>query len=226
MNVLVVEDDTLLGTGLLQALQQSGYNAILAASGAAAMAELSAGDPDLIILDLGLPDMDGLHIVQRLRRERNAVPVLVITARDGIEQRVQALDSGADDYIEKPFDLRELEARVRALLRRSRAEFEQEISIGRLTLNVSLKEVRVGGHLIELPGREYEVLEILVTNQNKTVTKMRIAQRLTASNQDIGDNAVEVYVHRLRRRLADFGLSIRTLRGVGYLIELATRETS
>jgi two-component system OmpR family response regulator len=219
MNILVVEDDKLLGTGLVRALEQSGYGAEHAPDGAWARAALDGGDYDLVILDLGLPDEDGLDILRSLRRRRVAVPVLVLTARDGVEHRVAALDAGADDYLEKPFDLRELEARVRALLRRSQMDFDEEIRLGAVTINPFSREIRVDGVLLDLPLREFEVLEVLAVNANKVVTKARIAQRLTATNDDIGDNAVEVYIHRLRRRLGEHGLNIRTLRGVGYLIE-------
>ncbi|MEQ8235070.1 MAG: response regulator transcription factor [Gammaproteobacteria bacterium] len=219
MNVLVVEDDELLGTGLLRVLEQSGYVASLANDGNGAKAALDGGDFDLLLLDLGLPDIDGLDILRSLRRQRRIVPVLVLTARDGVEQRVAALDAGADDYLEKPFDLRELEARVRALLRRSHVMFGQEARLGALAINPYTREARIDGELLAVPAREFEVLEILVINAGKVVTKARIAQRLTASNDDIGDNAIEVYVHRLRRRLGPHGLNIRTVRGVGYLIE-------
>ena len=219
MNVLVIEDDTLLGGGLLKAFERAGYTVALAVDGREALALVGIHDPDLIVLDLGLPDLDGLDVLRQLRRDRVRTPVLILTARDGVEQRVAALDAGADDYIEKPFDLRELEARVRALIRRAHTEFEREVQLGALTLDPFAHEVRIDGELIEIPSREYEVLEALVMNRNKTVSKARLAQRLTASNEDIGDNAVEVYVHRLRRRFSHIGLSIRTVRGVGYLIE-------
>lgn len=219
MNVLVVEDDPLLGDGLVQALGQSGYEVELAVNGTDALAWIEQDAQDLVILDLGLPDMDGLDVLRRIRARRMTVPVLVLTARDGVEQRVAALDTGCDDYIEKPFDLRELEARVRALMRRAHVDFAQEASIGRLTLDPFAREVRVDGRLLDMRAREYEVLEMLVTNRDHPVAKERLALRLTANNDDIGENAVEVYIHRLRRRLSEYGLSIRTVRSRGYLIE-------
>jgi two-component system OmpR family response regulator len=148
--------------------------------------------------------------------------VLVLTARDGVEHRIAALNAGADDYLEKPFDLRELDARVRALLRRSHVDFGHEIVLGRVSIHPFERRVSVDGQPLTLPAREYEVLEFLCLNATQVVNKTRLAQRLTLSNEDIGDNAVEVYVHRLRRRLAPYGIRIQTIRGVGYLLETVT----
>jgi two-component system OmpR family response regulator len=219
MNVLLVEDDAMIATGLQRALMRADYSVTHAADGSFANAALGAYDFDLVILDLGLPDMDGLEILRALRKKRQAIPVLVLTARDGVEQQVAALDAGADDYMEKPFDLRELEARLRALVRRSHAAFGQDIELGPLVLNLFSRSVAVGGEALNLPAREYEVLEALAINTPRVVSKTRLAQRLALSSQDVGDNAVEVYVHRLRRRLRSLGITIRTLRGVGYIIE-------
>lgn len=219
MHVLVVEDDALLASGLQSALQRAGYNVTHAGEGRGALAALDTWDLDLLILDLGLPDMDGLEVLRRLRQRKLAVPVLVLTARDGIDQQVAALDAGADDYMEKPFDLRELQARVRALLRRSHADFNEQFVLGPLTVDPFRREVRLDGALQELPAREFEVLEALLVNAPRVVSKARLAQRLAMSGDDVGDNAVEVYVHRLRRRLLDSPVSIRTVRSVGYVIE-------
>jgi len=219
MNVLVIEDDAMLAQGLVRALEEAEFTVTHAPDGEFADGALRAYDFDLVILDLGLPDIDGLEILRGLRRQRMSVPVLVLTARDGVEQRVAALDAGADDYLEKPFDLRELEARVRALIRRSHTDFGHDITLGPLTIDLFARTVSVEGVVMDLPAREYEVLEALVMNAPRVVNKARIAQRLTTAGDDIGDNAVEVYIHRLRRRLGPLGLAIRTLRGVGYLIE-------
>lgn len=220
MNVLVVEDDALLAAGLQSALRRADYTATHVAEGRMALASLEAYDIDLVILDLGLPDMDGLDVLQALRARKLSVPVLVLTARDGIDQQVAALDAGADDYMEKPFDLRELQARVRALLRRSHADFSEALTLGPLTLDPFRRELRIGQELQDLPAREYEVLEALMLNTPRVVSKTRLAQRMALTGDDIGDNAVEVYVHRLRRRLQDSGVAIRTVRSVGYVIEV------
>ncbi|WP_250460805.1 response regulator [Microbulbifer litoralis] len=219
MNLLLVEDDPLIAQGLVQALQQSGYTVTHATSGQCADGLLRAYDMDLVILDLGLPDIDGLEVLRRLRSRRHRIPVLVLTARDGIEQQVAALDLGADDYMEKPFDLRELEARLRALLRRSHNLNSDEIVLGPLRLSPFHHTASLASSRIDLPAREYEMLEALALNAPRVVTKARLAQRLIRQGDEVGDNAVEVYIHRLRRRLKDSGLAIRTLRGVGYLLE-------
>lgn len=219
MNVLVVEDDALLAAGLTRALTRAEYGVTHAPTGSYANGVLRTGAFDLVILDLGLPDMDGLDVLRTLRQQKLSIPVLVLTARDGVEQQVAALDAGADDYMEKPFDLRELEARIRALLRRSHADFGHDIALGPLTLNPFQRTVSIEGHMEDLPAREFEVLEALILNSGKVVSKSRLAQRLAQSSEDIGENAVEVYVHRLRRRLSRTGVRIRTVRGVGYIIE-------
>ena len=222
MNIIIIEDDELLAAGLRRAFAQTGFTLTRAASGAAAKAAFGAADYDLVLLDLGLPDIDGVDILRALRRQRMSVPVLVLTARDGVEHRIAALNAGADDYLEKPFDLRELDARVRALLRRSHVDFGHEIVLGRVSIHPFERRVSVDGQPLTLPAREYEVLEFLCLNATQVANKIRLAQRLTLSNEDIGDNAVEVYVHRLRRRLAPYGIRIQTIRGVGYLLETVT----
>lgn len=218
MNILVVEDDPLLAKGLVAALQQAGYAVLHAPTGGAAQSALATHDFELVILDLGLPDIEGIEVLRGLRRNGSSIPVLILTARDGVEQQVVALDTGADDYMEKPFDLRELEARVRALLRRGKATFREQITVGVLALDPFSRDVFLSGERQELPAREYEVLEALALESPKVVNKQRLAQRLAASSDEIGDNAVEVYIHRLRKRLSGTGLTIATSRGVGYAL--------
>jgi two-component system OmpR family response regulator len=220
MNFLVVEDDFLLSLGLKHAFTREGYKVFHAEDGVTADAFLRSTEFDLVLLDLGLPKMDGLDVLRGLRRRRCAVPVLVLTARDGVDQQIAALDAGADDYMEKPFDLRELLARVRALLRRSHAGFGNEAVVGPLVLDIFRRDIRLNGETLLLPTRELEVLEALMLNAPRIVSKSRLAQRLAQDNEDLGENAVEVYIHRLRRRLTDSGVSIRTVRGRGYLLAM------
>lgn len=221
MNILVVEDDALLAAGLKTALKQADYGVTHAPDGKFADGALRAYEFDLVILDLGLPDMDGLDVLKTIRERKVPTPVLVLTARDGVEQQVAALDAGADDYMEKPFDLRELEARIRALLRRGASDFHHERTLGPLSVDPFRRTATLRSALLDLPAREFEVLEGLILNAPRVVSKTRLAQRLALGGDDIGDNAVEVYIHRLRRRLQDSGINIRTIRSVGYSIELA-----
>ncbi len=219
MNVLIVEDDKLLADGLKSALERASYKVTHAGNGLVADQQLRAYEFDLVVLDLGLPDMDGLEVLRALRQRKQAVPVLVLTARDGMDQQIESLDAGADDYMEKPFDLRELQARVRALLRRGTAEIREKVELGSLQLDLFQRTATLDGKLLELPVREFEVLETLVLQSPRVVGKARLNQRLALHSEDIGPNAVEVYIHRLRRRLDLSGVFIRTVRGVGYSIE-------
>ena len=219
MNVLIVEDDKLLADGLKSALERVSYKVTHAGNGLVADQQLRAYEFDLVVLDLGLPDMDGLEVLRALRQRKQAVPVLVLTARDGMDQQIESLDAGADDYMEKPFDLRELQARVRALLRRGTAEIREKVELGSLQLDLFQRTATLDGKLLELPVREFEVLETLVVQSPRVVGKARLNQRLALHSEDIGPNAVEVYIHRLRRRLDLSGVFIRTVRGVGYSIE-------
>jgi two-component system OmpR family response regulator len=220
MNILVVEDDELLAVGLTRALSKNDYSVIHASTGSYAISSASTNEFDLVILDLGLPDMDGLDVLREIRKSLHSVPVLVLTARDGVEHQVKGLNAGADDYMEKPFDLRELEARIKALIRRSHTNRDHVCVIGQLKLDPFQRCVTLDGELMELPAREYDVLEILVLRSPGIVSKQRLAQRLTADGEAIGDNAVEVYIHRIRRRLFESNVTVRTARGIGYYIEV------
>ena len=213
-----MEDDTVLADGLTHVLGQSGYSVTGATSGAYAESALLTQSFDLVILDLGLPDMEGCELLRRLRARKNPVPVLVLTARDALDDRVKGLQWGADDYMIKPFDLRELEARIHALIRRRYGGFG-DLKVGRLMLDALNRQVLVDDVPIILSAREYGVLETLLIHAGRVVSKDRIAQRLSAGNEELGDNAIEVYIHRLRKRMEAFGVKIRTVRGLGYLLE-------
>jgi len=220
MKLLLVEDDAALADGLLRSFGELGFDVTLARTLGLADSAVRTQAYDLMILDLGLPDGDGLELLGRLRSRQLDLPVLILTARDGVNDRVGGLRLGADDYLTKPFDLRELEARVLALLRRSQGGFSQERGLGPLRLDTFQNRFYMAEAPLLLPQREHGVLEALILNAGKVVSKERIAQRLSVGAEELADNAIEVYIHRLRRRLAAAGIRIRTFRGLGYLLEL------
>jgi DNA-binding response OmpR family regulator len=220
MRLLIVEDDRQLREALTDLLRQSGFEVDAFVDGDQAFNALLSRDYDLAIVDLGLPGMDGLVLVRSLRRHLRGLPILVVTARDALEDRVSGLDAGADDYLVKPFDLQELEARVRALLRRHRADRNAQIRIGALVLTPGEPRVMLGGAAVDLPASEFALLEALATRAGRVVRRDDLADRLGRGAEPPSDTAIEVCVHRLRRRLSPLGLKVRTLRGFGYLLEI------
>jgi two-component system OmpR family response regulator len=218
MRLLVVEDDVSLAEGLVTTLTQAGYQVDCAGSVAEATLRLERQEFSLVILDLGLPDGDGIDILRALRRRKQVTPVLILSARDAVGERIRGLDHGADDYLTKPFALTELEARVRALIRRSHGVIGSEVTCGRLTLDPQGRVASVDGRIVDLSAREYGVLECLILRQGKVVSKEQMVQHLCDWDQDIGENAIEVYVHRLRKKV-EGTVNIRTVRGLGYLLE-------
>jgi two-component system OmpR family response regulator len=219
MNILLVEDDAILADGLVHTLNKSGYSVTCATTGSYADYVLQTQDVDLIILDLGLPDRDGLTLLRQFRLRKVPVPILILTARDGINDRIEGIEQGADDYMTKPFELRELEARIHALIRRCYGGFRNDIEIGQLVLNTRDFQVLADGQPMQLSAREYGVLEILMMQAGKVVSKDRFVQRLSTEGEALADNAIEVYIHRVRKRIEPYGVVIRTLRGLGYLLE-------
>lgn len=219
MRLLLVEDDLLLADGLARALRQSGYLVEIANDGRVAEHWMEMGEFDLIILDLGLPGMDGSEILQRLRARKQRMPVLVMSAREALEERVRLLDLGADDYLVKPVALAELEARVRALIRRGQASPEPTLALGRLTLDTVGKRAWLDDEALDLTAREWAALEFLALRVNRIVSKELIMQSLYGWEEDITPNAVEKFVSRLRTKLEPAGLVIRTVRGLGYYLE-------
>lgn len=218
MRILLVDDDDALRETLCQALRQAGYGVDPVGNGQSADAALAAGAYDLVVLDLGLPLMDGIEVLRRVRGRQDRTPVLVLTVRDGIEDRVQGLKAGADDYLVKPFALLELEARVEALLRRA-AGGQVRLTHGPLVLELSSRTVSLHGNPIELSMRETSILEALMQRIGQVVIKTRLAQQISTWDSEIGANAIEVYVHRLRKKLEPAGIRIRTIHGLGYLLE-------
>lgn len=221
MRILIVEDDEMLAEAVAAALRQSAHLVTRAASGDEADRVLSGDEFDLVLLDLGLPRLDGLEVLRRLRQRRSRVPVLALTARDSPEDRVAGLDLGADDYLTKPFRLDELEARVRALIRRANALASSEIVHGRLRLDMAGRRLSFDGQPVELSARELAVVELLLMREGRVVTKQQIIDHLYGWDDASSVNAVEVFVYRLRRKLAFTGVDIKTVRGMGYLIEKA-----
>lgn len=219
MRLLIVEDDRELREALSALLQQSGYEVEACEDGTRAYNTLRSGAFDLAIVDLMLPGMDGVALVRSLRRQHCGLPILIVTARDALADRISGLDAGADDYMIKPFEMLELEARVRALLRRHRAERAEEIRVGPLALTPGDPRISLGGTVIDLPAGELALLETLASRAGRVVSKEILAQRMARGDDPPSDTAIEVCIHRLRRRLGPFGLKVRTLRGFGYLLE-------
>ncbi|HXZ92457.1 MAG TPA: response regulator transcription factor [Burkholderiales bacterium] len=221
MRILVVEDDLVLAAALTRALTQSAYAVDHVATGEDANSALASDSYDLVVLDLALPGVDGLRVLRRLRDRRSRIPVLVLSARDALEDRVAGLDEGADDYLTKPFDLPEFEARVRALLRRGQYQAGDSLTHGQLRLDLAARRVFHGDQPIELSARELGVIELLMARQGRVVTKEQLVDRLFGWGEDVTSNAIEVYVHRVRKKLEPFDIDIRTVRGMGYLLEKA-----
>jgi two-component system OmpR family response regulator/two-component system response regulator QseB len=216
MRILLVEDDPLLGDGLRAGLRQLGFQVDWVRDGIAAERELSAEPYAAAVLDLGLPRKDGLDVLAALRRARVAVPVLVLTARDAVADRVRGLDSGADDYVVKPVDLHELAARLRALVRRAHGQPREALKFRDLELDPASRTVRRSGAPVPLSTREFDLLHVLLLNAGRVLSREQLEQRLYSWGSEVDSNAIEVHVHHLRRKLGS--ALIRTIRGVGYLL--------
>lgn len=201
------------------AIRQAGFTVDWAQDGVQAESALSGYGYDAMLLDLGLPKREGLEVLRHLRKRGDTLPVMILTARDTVEDRVRGLDVGADDYLLKPFSLEELFARLRALLRRAGGKADTQIHIGRLVFDSVKRQACVDDTSLVLSARELEVFEILLSHAGRVTAKEVIADRLTGWDEGVGDNAVEVYIHRLRRKLVGSGVVVRTLRGLGYLLE-------
>ena len=219
MRILVVEDDEVLIVALARALTQANYAVDTVGDGDAANHALAGNTYDLVVLDLTLPKVDGLSVLRGLRDRRSHVPVLILTARDTLEDRVVGLDLGADDYLTKPFDLPEFEARVRALIRRGQYNSGGSMIHGRLRFDTAARRLFHDDQPIEMPARELAMIELLLARQGKVVSKEQKIDRLFGFDDDVGSNAIEVYVHRVRKKLEPLGVDIRTVRGMGYLLD-------
>jgi two-component system OmpR family response regulator/two-component system response regulator TctD len=218
MRILLAEDDAVIADGLCRALRRGGYAVDHVASGAEADTAVMSQPYDLLILDLGLPRLPGIEVVKRLRARKSALPVLILTAQDGVEDRVRGLDAGADDYLTKPFALPELEARVRALTRRGTGQ-PRCIELGLLTYDQADHLVKINGQVVEFSAREIGLLEVLILRAGRLVSKDQLVDHLCGWGEEVSSNAIEVYVHRLRKKLEDSGVRILTVRGLGYCLE-------
>lgn len=217
--ILLIEDDPSLARGIAGMLRASGHAIDIAPDGETGLM-MADGEPfSLVILDLGLPDMSGLDVLRRWRRSGRKTPVLVLTARDALEDRVAGLDEGADDYMLKPFEPTELEARIRALLRRAEGEASPTISVGALLIDPSRGLATINGTAIDLRRREWAVLERLAMRAGKVISKDRLNAEVFGYDEPVAPNAIEVYVARLRRKLEPDGPAIRTIRGLGYVLD-------
>jgi two-component system OmpR family response regulator len=219
MRILLAEDDATLADGLLRSLRQSGYAVDWVKNGIEADAALDADDFDLLILDIGLPKKSGLEVLKKLRTRDSHIPVLILTALDGVNDRVRGLDSGADDYLAKPFDLAELEARVRALTRRGMAGGPTLIKHGALSYDQIGRVVHLSGEALDLSARETSLLEVFLARAGRLVSKDQLVSHLCEWGEEVSPNAIEVYVHRLRKKLEPGGVRIVTVRGLGYSLE-------
>jgi two-component system OmpR family response regulator/two-component system response regulator QseB len=216
MRILVVEDDELLGDGIKAGLGQAGFTVDWVKDGAAGDLALQTQSHAAVVLDLGLPRLTGLDVLRRMRVHGNKAPVLILTARDAIEDRIKGLDSGADDYMIKPFDLHELAARLRALIRRAAGAPAPVLRVGDIELDPAARRVEFKGNLVELPAREYTLLHAFMLSAGRVLTREQLSERLYAWGEEVESNAIDVHVHHLRRKLAP--RLIRTVRGVGYLM--------
>jgi DNA-binding response OmpR family regulator len=219
MRILVVEDHPALGEGIVTALGQAGYAVDIATDGEQADDFLRADKYDMLVLDLNLPKMDGLEVLKLLRERSDPLPVLILTARNDVSDRIRGLDLGADDYLAKPFELGELEARVRALLRRQTSQKNTALQCGEIVFDTVGRTCRIKDSLIELPRRELCVLEALLLKKGQVVDKEALASHVANFDDALTPNAIELYVSRLRKRLDQADVMIKTVRGLGYLLD-------
>jgi two-component system OmpR family response regulator/two-component system response regulator QseB len=216
MRILLAEDDPILGDGLRAGLRQLGFQVDWVRDGVAAERELASGDYTAAVLDLGLPQKDGLDVLQALRARKIATPVLVLTARDAVPDRIRGLDLGADDYVVKPVDLHELGARLRSLVRRAHGQMQDTLQCGAVLLEPAARRVSLKGEVVALSTREFDLLHVLMLNADRVMSREQLEQQLYSWGYEVDSNAIEVHIHHLRRKLHPD--VIQTVRGVGYTV--------
>ncbi|MDD5332483.1 MAG: winged helix-turn-helix domain-containing protein [Rhodoferax sp.] len=223
MRILLAEDDPMLGDGLRAGLRQLGFQVDWVRDGGAAERELASGDYAAAVLDLGLPVKDGIDVLQSLRTRKISTPVLVLTARDAVPDRIRGLDLGADDYVIKPVDLHELGARLRSLVRRSHGQLQDALRCGAVLLDPSARQVTLDGEAVPLSTREFDLLYALMLNAGRVMSREQLEQKLYSWGYEVDSNAIEVHIHHLRRKLhPDL---IQTVRGVGYTVMRPPEKT-
>ncbi len=218
MQILLVEDDVSLASGLVTSLSREGFIVNHVESGGYALMMIKTDKPDIVMLDLGLPDMDGLTVLKLIRQQDNELPILVLTARAAVEEKVVGLDLGADDYLAKPFEMSELLARLRVLERRLSSQKQSNIVIGTVVMDTKHQQVQVNGKIVDLSRREYMLLKVLMENADRVQTRHSMESRLYRWDEELASNALEVHIHHLRKKLPNHFIS--TVRGVGYTIKM------
>ena len=226
MRILLAEDDTSIAAAVRSSLEQSGHAVDHVTDGVTADNALRDHEYDLLVLDLGLPKLDGSDVLARARKRGNSLPVLVVTAREGLKERVRVLDLGADDYLLKPFALVEFDARVRALLRRRTSNGTPEFRIARLRLDIPGHRAWIGDLPLDLTAREFGLIEALATRVDKVTSRAQLVEALCNWDEDLTDNGLDIALHRLRRKLQPGGMGIRTVRGLGYMLEDAQDDSA
>lgn len=216
MRIVIVEDNQPLADGLAKSFRADGHGVDVLYRGDEAEQFLQREMADLLVIDINLPGLSGLEILKNLRRRKNQTPVLLLTARATLTDKVDGLDLGADDYLEKPFDLDELKARARALLRRSGKQISEVVTIGNLEFDSAARQIKINDELKEMPRREYALAEILISNKDRIISKQKILDHLYGLDAEVDEKTVELYIHRLRKRIAGSGTEIKTARGLGY----------
>lgn len=219
MRVLVAEDDRSIAAALCASLRDGGHAVDHVGDGMLADSAIRENVYDLVVLDLGLPGMDGSEVLARMRRQGNPIPVLAVTAREGLQERIRVLDLGADDYLVKPFALGEMQARVRALLRRVTSQGTPDLRVGRLRLDFPGRRAHVEDHELDLTARDFGLLEAMVLRSPRVISRAQLIEALCSWDEELTDNGLDIAIHRLRKKLQYSGTNIRTLRGIGYLFE-------